>query len=175
MEWVYAVKSKVKSKFQYYSDELNLRFRSRWMATFVLVCFYAIRVYNRGYTIITFCMGMLLSSLVDRFLTSAIDPEYLDEPVSPDAPPILPIKEYDELIPFVPRLPEFRFWRNFNIILCVALSMTFIPKHDHKNSSSSYILFGFWFLSTAFRAILLIGFMIEYNYIPFYYGEKIHG
>ncbi|GFP88357.1 protein rer1a [Phtheirospermum japonicum] len=77
------------------------------MATFVLACFYALRVYLHGYCVVTFFMGIALSIVVCFFLSSRVDPDLL---VSSDAPSILPTKASDELRPFDPALPEFNFW-----------------------------------------------------------------
>ncbi|KAL3636447.1 hypothetical protein CASFOL_020994 [Castilleja foliolosa] len=114
----------IQKRLQYCSDKLQPQFRYRWMATFVLVCFYALRVYLYGYCILTFFLGMSISTLVMFLLSSRIDPDLV---VSSDAPSILPTKASDELRPFVPCLPEFEFWCIVNKILCVALCLTFIP------------------------------------------------
>ncbi|GFP84825.1 hypothetical protein PHJA_000626300 [Phtheirospermum japonicum] len=44
------------------------------MATFLLACFYALRVYLHGYCIVTFLMGMILSCLVTFFFVLSCGP-----------------------------------------------------------------------------------------------------
>ncbi|KAL3635436.1 hypothetical protein CASFOL_019983 [Castilleja foliolosa] len=143
----------MKNRSQYYSDQLKPKIFYRWVATFVLACFYAGQAYHRGHCLLTFLLGMSLTILTDFFLSSYID-EDLDQPVSPGTPPILPTKASDELRPFVPFLPEYNFWCNVNKLLCVFIGLSFIPN------------------------IRLPGLgvdMIKYNYIPFYYGNKENG
>ncbi|KAL3636082.1 hypothetical protein CASFOL_020632 [Castilleja foliolosa] len=170
----------IKNRLQYYSDKLKGQFRYRWISTFVLACFYGLRVYLHGYYIlVTFIMGLVLSSCMIFFLTSVYmddDPDQ-DPSVSSDAPPLLPIKASDELRPFVPMIPELRFWWLVNTVLCVGLSLTFFPRLNLHIpvAGAGYFYFGFWIL---FNVIMLIDhrrFMIKHKFFPFYYGDKKNG
>ncbi|KAL3636018.1 hypothetical protein CASFOL_020565 [Castilleja foliolosa] len=164
----------ISNRFQYYSDKLKPQFRPRWISTFVLACFYAIRFYLHGYYVVTFFLGVLLSSFTILFLSSII---HHDKPVSPEAPPILPIKATDQLRPFVPFLNEFTFWIIVNTKLCVASSLTFIPKLnlDMPVYPYGYILFGGWIFFTLMLVLDQLDSMKKYKCIPFYYGDKKRG
>ncbi|KAL3636015.1 hypothetical protein CASFOL_020562 [Castilleja foliolosa] len=164
----------ISNRFQYFSDKLKPQFRHRWISTFVLACFYAIRVYLHGCCFVTFFLGILLSSFTILFLSCIIDD---DKPVSPEAPPILPIKETDELRPFVPFLNEFTFWIIVNTKLCVASSLTFIPKlnPDMPVYPYGYVLFVGWIFFTLMLVLDQRDSMKTYRYIPFYYGDKKRG
>ncbi|KAL3636113.1 hypothetical protein CASFOL_020660 [Castilleja foliolosa] len=101
----------ISNRLQYYKDKLKGQFRHRWISTFVLACFYAIRVYLHGYLLVTFCLAVSVTSLTSLLLYHVIHPGHPDDlQVSSNAPPILPIKESDELRPFEPLLNEFTFW-----------------------------------------------------------------
>ncbi|KAL3636158.1 hypothetical protein CASFOL_020705 [Castilleja foliolosa] len=160
---------------QYYSDKLNGQFRYRWISTFVLACFYGIRVYLHGYVIITLFVGMILSGFLVQFLSSVIKSDDPDQDPS-DGPPILPIKESDELRPFVPVLPEYNFWCCVHTVLCVALPLTFVPKlNPPTHPWVKYFYFGFWIVFTVVQLLLVQDRMIKYKYFPFYYGDKKNG
>ncbi|KAL3636281.1 hypothetical protein CASFOL_020828 [Castilleja foliolosa] len=90
--FVFIYSGSVLPKEQYYSDKLKGQFRYRWMATFVLACFY-LHVYYH----VTFYLGVLLS----LFLRTSRDLL----PVSSNAP----IKTFDKFRPFVPLKIEIRF------------------------------------------------------------------
>ncbi|KAL3636126.1 hypothetical protein CASFOL_020673 [Castilleja foliolosa] len=166
MARIYAIKNRLK----YYSDKLKGQFRYRWISTFALACFYGVRVYLHGYCIVTFSLGVLLSCCAFLFSTTDVD--------KPEAPPILPIKETDELRPFVPFLNEFTFWVIVNMLFCVASSLTFIPKLNDADMPMypyGYILFVFWLWLTLIMVLELRDHMKMYKYIPFYYGDKKQG
>ncbi|KAL3636156.1 hypothetical protein CASFOL_020703 [Castilleja foliolosa] len=167
----------IKNRLQYYKDKLKGQFRHRWISTFVLACFYAIRVYLYGYYVVTFFLGILLSCFTILLLTSIILPDHPDPdpPVSSDAQPIMPIKEFDELRPFVPYLHEFTFWCIVNMLFCVASSTTFIPMLNLDVYPYGYTLFVFWILITLILVLDQLDNMKKYKYIPFYYGDKKQG
>ncbi|KAL3636279.1 hypothetical protein CASFOL_020826 [Castilleja foliolosa] len=160
----------IKSRLQYYSDKLKGQFRYRWISTFVLACFYAIRVYLHGYYHLTFYVGILLSVFLRIFTSSVVREDGSDLlPVSSDAP----IKTSDKFRPFVPLLPEFRFWCIVNMLFCVALSMTFIPKlNPHVPVNGIWIYFLGWLYFTRTLLQDLRYFMKKYKFFPFYYGNK---
>ncbi|KAL3635957.1 hypothetical protein CASFOL_020504 [Castilleja foliolosa] len=164
----------IKNRLQYYSDKLKPQFYYRWMVTFVLACFYAIRVYLYGYYFLTYLLGIILTFLVNFLLTTYIDDDP-DEPVSLDAPPILPTKASDELRPFVPFLPEYNFWCKVNKVLCVFLGLTFIIPSINFPAGVWYVYLIIWLYYTALVLIQHRVDMIKYNYIPFYYGDKSKG
>ncbi|KAL3636112.1 hypothetical protein CASFOL_020659 [Castilleja foliolosa] len=163
----------IKNRLQYYKDKLKGQFRHRWISTFVLACFYAIRVYLHGYLAVTFVLGISLTSLTSLLLFSVIHPDHPDDLlVLSNAPPILPMKESDELRPFVPLLPEFNFWCIVNMLFCVALPMTFIPKLNYHIPGLGYIVFSAWLFLTLLLLFDLRYNMKKYKYFPFYYGDK---
>ncbi|KAL3635782.1 hypothetical protein CASFOL_020329 [Castilleja foliolosa] len=70
--WVERACYAIKNKLQYISDKLKGQFRYRWMTTFILACFYAVRVYPHGYCFVTFQLGLFLSGSLWLFMSSAI-------------------------------------------------------------------------------------------------------
>ncbi|KAL3636280.1 hypothetical protein CASFOL_020827 [Castilleja foliolosa] len=164
---VYAIKNRI----QYYKDKLKGQFRHRWISTFVLACFYVVRIYLNGYCIVTFYLSILISGFLRIFMSSVVCRDGSD--LLPD-PSDAPIKTSDHKFrPFVPLMPEFRFWCIVNMFFCVALSMTFIPKlntHVSVVGIGSYFLF--WLSFTFFQLIELLTSMKKDKFFPFYYGDK---
>ncbi|KAL3635876.1 hypothetical protein CASFOL_020423 [Castilleja foliolosa] len=166
MKRVYAIYRKnkkrvyaISNRCQYLKNRLKSHLLCRWMANFGLACFYSIHVGLHVHCFLTFLVGLSVSSLI--YLYSYYIP-YSDVPdmlLSSDARPILPIKASDEFSPFEPIISEFQLWYYVNTLLCVAISMTFIPKinFDLPVAGTGYIYFGTWLLYT-------IALMIEHHW-----------
>ncbi|KAK4401523.1 UNVERIFIED_CONTAM: protein RER1A [Sesamum calycinum] len=96
----------VSKLFQYYLDKSTPHALYRWIATFLLMCLYALRVYYiQGFYIVTYGLGIYILNLLIGFLSPLVDPE-----LEPTDGPVLPTKGSDEFKPFIRRLPEFKFW-----------------------------------------------------------------
>ncbi|KAL3636276.1 hypothetical protein CASFOL_020823 [Castilleja foliolosa] len=168
----------IKNRLQYYSDKLQGQFRYRWMTTFILACFYAIRVYLHGYCFVTFQLGLLLSGYLRLFMSSVVREDGSDLlPVSSNAPPIsFFLKTSDKFRPFVPSLPELGFWCIVNTLFCVALMITFIPMFNRPvKAAAVWGYFLFWLFVTIVLLIDQRAFMKKYKVFPFYYGNKKQG
>ncbi|KAL3635784.1 hypothetical protein CASFOL_020331 [Castilleja foliolosa] len=170
--WVERACYAIKNKSQYFSDKLKGQFRYRWMTTFILACFYAVRVYLHGYCIITFQLGLFLSSNFRFFISSVVREDGSDLlPVSSD-----PLKTSDKFRPFVPVMPEYEFWRIVNTVFCVALLMTFIPDFNFPVSAAEVEgCFIIWLLVTTVLLVGQLAYMKKYKVFPFYYGNKKQG
>ncbi|CAA0827433.1 Protein RER1B [Striga hermonthica] len=114
-------KHEMSKLFQYYLDKSTPHSLYRWIATFSLVCVYALRVYYlQGFYIVTYGLGIYILNLLIGFLSPLVDPE-----LEPSDGPMLPTKGSDEFKPFIRRLPEFKFWYAITKAFCVAFLMTF--------------------------------------------------
>ncbi|KAL3635783.1 hypothetical protein CASFOL_020330 [Castilleja foliolosa] len=175
--WVERACYAIKNKLQYFSDKLKGQFRYRWMTTFILACFYAVRVYPHGYCFVTFQLGLFLSGSLWLFMSSAIREDGSDLlPVSSDSPPTSFVKTSDKFRPFVPLLPELGFWCIVNTLFCVALLITFIPEFNHPVSATAeWGYFIIWLVVTTVLLIDQLALMKKYKVFPFYYGNKKQG
>ena len=94
---------KLTRTYRYWVDKSVPHIWARWLALFVLIALYGIRVYFvQGFYIVTYAMGIYTLNLLLGFLTPQIDPDMEG--------PTLPSKGNEEFRPFVRRLPEFKFW-----------------------------------------------------------------
>ncbi|KAL5727815.1 Protein rer1b [Ranunculus cassubicifolius] len=91
--------------FQYYLDR-STHSVQRWAGTLVAALIYVLRVYYlQGFYVISYGLGMYILNLLIGFLSPKIDPEM--ETLDGAS---LPTKGSDEFMPFIRRLPEFKFW-----------------------------------------------------------------
>lgn len=105
--------------FQYYLDKTTPHPVYRWVGTLVVAAIYVLRVYYvQGFYVVSYGLGIYLLNLLIGFLSPLVDPEL---ETSNEA--LLPTKGSDEFKPFIRRLPEFKFWYVFLILLvwCLAL------------------------------------------------------
>uniref|UniRef100_A0A8C6QIA3 Protein RER1 n=1 Tax=Nannospalax galili TaxID=1026970 RepID=A0A8C6QIA3_NANGA len=117
-----------------------------WVVTLGLSCVYMIRVYLlQGWYIVTYTLGIYHLNLFIAFLSPKVDLSLME--VSDDGP-LLPTKQNEEFRPFIPRLPEFKFWHKG---IFVAMVCTFFE---------------------AFNVPRQIKHMIKYWYIPFTHGKR---
>ncbi|GER28569.1 Rer1 family protein [Striga asiatica] len=149
--------------FQYYLDKSTPHSLYRWIATFSLVCVYALRVYYlQGFYIVTYGLGIYILNLLIGFLSPLVDPE-----LEPSDGPMLPTKGSDEFKPFIRRLPEYAITKAF----CVAFLMTFFSMFDVPVFWP--ILLCYWLVLFVLTMKRQIMHMIKYRYIPFNTGKQV--
>ncbi|KAL3635875.1 hypothetical protein CASFOL_020422 [Castilleja foliolosa] len=153
----------ISNRCQYLKNRLKSHLLYRWMANFGLACFYSIHVGLHVHRLLTFFVGLSLSSLIFLYSYPIPYPDHPDVLLSSDARPILPIKASDELRAFEPIISEFQLWFMVNATFCLALSMiTFFPKINFEYSVAGigYVYFGIWLLFS-------IALMIEHLWYMF--------
>lgn len=154
---------KLSRTYRYWVDKSVPHIWARWLALFVLIVLYGIRVYFvQGFYIVTYAMGIYSLNLLLGFLTPQIDPELEG--------PTLPSKGNEEFRPFVRRLPEFKFWYNCMKAILTGLTMTLFPIFDIPVFWPILLLY--WLVLLFITMRRQIRHMIKYRYIPFSTGKK---
>lgn len=100
--------------YQYYLDKSTPFVLYRWIALLCVVFIYILRIYFvQGFYVVSYAVGIYILNLLIGFLSPQVDPELQ----ALDDAPTLPVRASDEFRPFVRRLPEFKFWCVFLIVL----------------------------------------------------------
>ncbi|EPR59845.1 putative RER1 protein [Toxoplasma gondii TgCatPRC2] len=149
-----------------YLDATTLYPKTRWLAFFLLLALYVVRVYMlAGFFVVTYGLGIYLLNLLIGFISPQIDPE-TDEFV-------LPVRESEEYRPFQRQLPEFKCWLAGTRAVLISVALTFFSVFD---------LPVFWPILLVYFILLFvltmkeqIKRMIKYKYLPFSWGKQTYG
>ncbi|KAG8224047.1 hypothetical protein J437_LFUL001124 [Ladona fulva] len=153
--------------YQTYLDMWTPHLISRWVACFVLLTAFALRIFlQQGWYIVAYALGIYHLNLFIAFLSPKIDPALGD--YDEDGPE-LPTKANEEFRPFIRRLPEFKFWYSVTKSTCIAMICTFF---ECFNIPVFWPILVMYFI-TLFCITMKrqIKHMIKYKYLPFTHGK----
>ncbi|XP_049667560.1 protein RER1 isoform X2 [Accipiter gentilis] len=139
---VYRFFSRLGQIYQSWLDKSTPYTAVRWIVTLGLSFIYMIRVYLlQGWYIVTYALGIYHLNLFIAFLSPKVDPSLMEDS---DDGPSLPTRQNEEFRPFIRRLPEFKFWINFNIIFkgTLPLKESWLLWHVHSSRLSTFLFFG---------------------------------
>lgn len=145
-------------------EDLAVPFRlPRWIGVFVLLGLYFVRVYLLGgYYIVTYGMCIHILYLLALMVTPVSDPDH-DEGVS------LGAAADGEFKPFVPKVQEFKIWRNIVRVISLCFFLTFFSIFDIPAYWPILVLyFLILFISTFWERVKH---MITHKYVPWQQGK----
>lgn len=152
---------------QYYLDRITPYTAGRWVAWFILVAMFFLRmVFLQGWYIVTYALGIYLLNQFIMFLTPKIDPamqDYEEDGLS------LPTRASEEFRPFMRQLPELKFWYSTLKALLFATFCTFFDAFNIPVFWPVLVLYFFLLFGVTMKK--QIKHMIKYKYLPFSHGK----
>ena len=155
---------------QYYLDRVTPYILPRWFFNiFLLILFFAQLIYQQGFYIIAYGLGIFLLNQLILFLTPKEDLTVSNDPIDDDSGLRLPTRSNDDFRPFIRRLPEFKLWYTTFKALVISLLLTCFSIFDVPVFWPILVIYFFvlFFLTMRQRIIH----MIRHKYLPFDYGK----
>ena len=155
-------------KHQVLMDRWTIFPKERWVAIFVSLLVFLLRVYQtQGYAVVTYLLGLFYLNQIMLYLTPLVDPEEQD---FEDRENILPVRDNDEFKGFQRKIQEFVLWKK---LIHANLLCTFLTLFGFFDFPIFWPLLVFYFVfMTTFLCRYKIEHMIRYRYIPFDFGKK---
>jgi hypothetical protein len=163
--------SGLQGRFRHYLDRVHPFVMERWAALGLLVLLYFLRVWiGAGWYVVTYGLGIYTLNLLVLFLSPLNDPE-LEGAEDEDEGPSLPMAADDEHRPFVPKLPEFKFWYKMTRAVVISFVLTMTRLTDIPVFWP--ILLMYFVVLTFLTMKRRIQHMIKHKYIPLnFLGKK---
>ncbi|XP_050095415.1 protein RER1 [Anopheles aquasalis] len=153
--------------YQLQLDKWTPHTKVRWVAAFVLIGLFLLRVFTKqGWYIVTYALGIYHLNLFIAFLTPKIDPALdLDD----DQGPELPTKANEEFRPFIRRLPEFKFWYAISKSTVIGIICTFFEVFNVPVFWPILVLYFITLFCITMKR--QIKHMIKFRYLPFTHSK----
>eukprot|EP00762_Andalucia_godoyi_P003294 ANDGO_06679.mRNA.1 Protein RER1B len=166
--------SGLRTRFRRLLDRVHPYSTGRWIFLGVLFLAYILRVYlGGGWYVVTYGLGIYSLNLLVLFISPLHDPEVDANDDDGDEDLTLPLAGDDEHRPFIPKLPEFKFWYKLTRGVCIAFTLTLTKLTDIPVFWPILLLY---FILLSFVTMKKrIQHMVKHRYLPFSYGKKLYG
>lgn len=162
--------TRLERSIQYYLDRVTPYILPRWFFNIFLLILFSIQIlYQQGFYIIAYGLGIFLLNQLILFLTPKEDVTVSNEQIDDDSGLRLPTRSSDDFRPFIRRLPEFKFWYTTFKALVISIILSLFSIFDIPVFWPVLVIYFFtlFFLTMRQR----IAHMIQYRYVPFSHGK----